>query len=210
MKPKYETHGLDTQTEVFFYEQDFYVLSNFSAFSIILDDIRFDNVEGAYHWKKFKWTQAQRAACPDTNIINQAEIVALEVRCAISAHEAFHIANKNKPLYRPDWNEVKFDVMRDLLWLKVLQHEYVRRKLIQTGDRRLVENSWRDDVWGWGPKRNGQNMLGKTWMGIRDSLKQFERLYDCFVTEQMSVAQWQQHTYDTPWLKEWAEAVHGR
>ena len=27
-----ELHGLDTEGAVFFYEQDFYVLSNFSAF----------------------------------------------------------------------------------------------------------------------------------------------------------------------------------
>ena len=29
-----DCHGLDTPQQVFFYEQDFYVLSNFSAFQI--------------------------------------------------------------------------------------------------------------------------------------------------------------------------------
>jgi len=209
VKPKYETHGLDTQTQVLFYEQDFYVLSNFSAFSIVVDDIRFDNVEGAYHWKKFKWTQAQRLACTDTNIINQAEQVAYEIRNAISAHEAFQIAQRNKHLYRPDWDTVKFDVMRDLLWLKVIRHEYVRRKLIQTGDRILIENSWRDNVWGWGPNMDGQNRLGKLWMEIRDTITSFRALIVCRETGQMSAAQWYKHLYDTPWLKEYAEAVNG-
>lgn len=50
---------------------------------------------------------------------------------------------------------------------KASAHEYVSRKLEQTGDRELVENSWRDAFWGWGPNRNGQNMLGKLWMEIR-------------------------------------------
>lgn len=45
--------------------------------------------------------------------------------------------------------------------------QYVRRKLLATGDRELVEDSWRDDFWGWGPNRDGQNMLGKLWMEVR-------------------------------------------
>ncbi|WP_411543268.1 NADAR domain-containing protein, partial [Escherichia coli] len=44
------------------------------------------------------------------------------------------------------------------------QHEYVRRKLLATGNRCLIENSWRDDFWGWGPNRDGKNMLGTLWM----------------------------------------------
>lgn len=39
-----------------------------------------------------------------------------------------------------------------------------------TGDRELVEDSWRDDFWGWGPNRDGQNMLGKLWMELRAEL----------------------------------------
>lgn len=34
-----------------------------------------------------------------------------------------------------------------------------------------VENSWRDDFWGWGPNRDGQNMLGRLWMEIRAELR---------------------------------------
>ncbi len=60
--------------------------------------------------------------------------------------------------------------MRDILRAKAEQHEYVRRKLLATGDRELVEDSWRDDFWGWGPDRNGQNMLGKLWMEVRAEL----------------------------------------
>ena len=61
--------------------------------------------------------------------------------------------------------------MRQILWLKVNQHKYVKRKLIQTGDRELIEDSWRDDFWGLGPNKDGQNMLGKLWMEIREKLK---------------------------------------
>lgn len=146
-------HKLDTDTQVFFYEQDFYVLSNFSAFSLERNG-RFATSEHAYHWEKFPNQPGIQTA-----ILN-----------AISAHEAFKIAEQYKHLVRPDWKEVRVDIMRDILWAKVVQHEYVYRKLMATGDRELIEDSWRDDFWGWGENRNGHNMLGKLWMEIRAEL----------------------------------------
>lgn len=147
--------GLDTPTRVRFYEHDFYVLSNFSAFSIVWDGRRFDTSEHLYHYLKFNTT-------------------ALDVADAIfgarSAHEAFKLAERNKGLRRKDWDAVKVELMRDILRLKVEQHEYVRRKLLATGDRELVEDSWRDDFWGWGPNRDGKNMLGCLWMQVRAEL----------------------------------------
>jgi len=149
-------HGLDNDRQVLFYEQDFYVLSNFSSFSLTWAARRFDTSEAAYHWEKFAWTD------------NFA--VANEILAAPSAHEAFKIAERNKALRRPDWDEVKVGIMRRILLAKAEQHEYVRRKLLATGDRELIENSWRDDYWGWGPNRDGQNMLGRLWMEVRTIL----------------------------------------
>lgn len=155
-------HGLDTDTQVFFYEQDYYVLSNFSAFSLKWKGQRFDTSEAAYHWEKFLHVGSKRGP-------------AWRARNAIlhspSAHEAFKIAERNKEHRRPDWDNVKVDIMRGILRAKVKQHEYVRRKLLETGDRELVENSHRDKIWGWGPNRDGQNLLGKLWMEIRAELR---------------------------------------
>lgn len=151
-----ECHGLDTPERVCFYEQDFYVLSNFSSFTIQWKGARFDTSEAVYHWEKFYGVRP---------------IVAAIIRAAPSAHDAFKLAERNKHLRRPDWDDVKVDIMRDILRAKARQHEYVRRKLLATGDRELVENSWRDDFWGWGPNRDGKNMLGKLWMEIRAELR---------------------------------------
>lgn len=74
---------------------------------------------------------------------------------------------------RSDWDAVKVDIMRNILRAKVDQHEYVRRKLLATGNRELIEDSWRDDFWGWGLNRDGQNMLGRLWMEIRTDLRKF-------------------------------------
>jgi predicted NAD-dependent protein-ADP-ribosyltransferase YbiA (DUF1768 family) len=47
----------------------------------------------------------------------------------------------------------------------------VKYKLLQTGNRRLVEDSFRDPVWGWGLKKNGRNELGNILMKLRAELK---------------------------------------
>ena len=60
--------------------------------------------------------------------------------------------------------------MRGIIRAKAEQHEYVLHKLMETGDRELVEDSWLDDFWGWGTNRDGQNMLGKLWMEVRAEL----------------------------------------
>lgn len=60
--------------------------------------------------------------------------------------------------------------MKEIIRAKVAQHPYVKKKLIESGDRELVENSWRDDFWGWGPNKDGQNHLGKLWMEVRKEI----------------------------------------
>lgn len=152
-----ELHGLDTETEVFFYEQDFYCLSNFSSFELLWRNRRFHTSEAAYQYEKFADT---------------ATSVALDIYLAPSAHEAFKIAEANKGMRRKDWDAVKIDIMIGILRAKVEQHEYVRRKLLATGDRCLIENAWRDSYWGWGPERTGLNMLGTLWMRVRAELRE--------------------------------------
>lgn len=153
-------HKLDTDSHVFFYEQEFYVLSNFSAFALTWKGQWFPTSEHAYHWEKFPGKVGSEAWQARTR-----------VKCALSAHEAFKLAEKHRALRRPDWDDVKVDIMRDILRAKAGQHEYVRRKLLESGDRVLVEDSWRDPYWGWGPNRDGQNMLGKLWMEVRAELR---------------------------------------
>jgi ribA/ribD-fused uncharacterized protein len=150
-----ELHGLDTEDRVCFYEQDFYVLSNFSSFTLYWDGLRFDTSEAAYHYEKFPHR-------PDIRVC---------IKNAPSAHEAFKIAEAWKSDRRADWDTAKVRIMYGILHAKAAQHEYVKRKLLATGDRELVENSWRDDYWGWGPNRDGKNMLGKLWMEIRAELR---------------------------------------
>lgn len=152
---------LDTEDQVFFYEQDFYVLSNFSSFRLMWRGIDFDTSEHAYHWEKFYGTDRE---------------VQDMIREARSAHDAFKLAESQRMFRRADWDVAKVGVMRDIIRAKAEQHEYVRRKLLATGNRELIEDSWRDDFWGWGPNRDGRNMLGKLWMVLREELAQAARV----------------------------------
>lgn len=159
LRPTEERLTLDTEDAVYFYEQDHYYLSSFSAFRVKLhvDNVwrDFDTAEQAYHWFKF----------PESHELQ------LGILGADSAHAAFKFAERHRAQRRPDWDVVKVPTMREILRAKIRRHEYVRRKLLETGHRVLIENSWRDDFWGWGPNRDGKNVLGKLWMEVRDEVR---------------------------------------
>ena len=83
-----------------------------------------------------------------------------KIKKSHSADEAQRIAYANRDKRREDWDDVKISIMEELLRLKIEQNPYVKKKLLQTEDYMIVEDSPKDDFWGWGPNRNGQNNLG--------------------------------------------------
>jgi ribA/ribD-fused uncharacterized protein len=167
MQDRYDALDAEMKDEVDFYEREFYPLSNFSAFTLMWFGHRFDTSEAAYHWMKFP--PEHKPATP--HVYTERQKLLWAIMEADSAHAAFKLAEAAKHLRRHDWDDVKVEIMRGILRAKADQHEYVRRKLLETGHRPLVEGSWRDDFWGIGPNRDGQNMLGKLWMEIRDELR---------------------------------------
>jgi len=172
-------HGLDTDKRICFYEQEFYVFSNFSSFQLVWRDTLFPTSEHAYQHEKFVttnpmfWPFSGPGKYPYTDFVSQSlDWLRYSIENAMSAHEAFKLAERNKAYMRPDWNIVKTKIMKLILISKVHQHEYVMKKLLESGDRELVENSWRDSYWGWGEDKKGKNMLGKLWMDIRKELRE--------------------------------------
>lgn len=70
---------------------------------------------------------------------------------------------------RRDWEQVKLQVMLDLLRLKFGQPD-MRRLLRTTGQRELVEgNTWGDTFWGVCDGR-GENHLGRLLMQVRSEI----------------------------------------
>lgn len=79
---------------------------------------------------------------------------------------------------RPDWEDVKYDLMVDVCLAKFSQNEELKQILLSTDDEELVENTtgWHDNIWGncECPKcanKVGKNLLGKALMEVRDRLK---------------------------------------
>lgn len=146
-----------------FYEREFYVLSNFASFTFRTADSLFATSEHYYHFLKFEGTGPV------------GEAIQTLIRQAPSAHEAYKVAERYKSVRREDWDTIqsndrrlKVNIMKDILHRKADQHEYVARKLEETGTRVISELSWRDDFWGTGPNGDGADWMGKLWMEVRD------------------------------------------
>lgn len=74
---------------------------------------------------------------------------------------------------RPDWEEVKVNVMLDILRLKFTKGSEMARRLDDTGNAILVEGTtWHDQFWGVCKcdehKGVGCNMLGQLLMKVRE------------------------------------------
>lgn len=73
--------------------------------------------------------------------------------------------------YRDDWDEVKLDVMMDLVFQKYQNNPELRQMLLDTGDKLLVEgNDWGDVYWGFSGGK-GNNYLGRLTMMVRDEIR---------------------------------------
>lgn len=139
-----------------FYPREFYPFDNFSSFKVEWNGYLFSSVEEAYQAASF---------------MGSDEELVEKIKKSHSADEAQRIAYANRDKRREDWDDVKISIMEELLRLKIEQNPYVKKKLLQTGDYMIVEDSPKDDFWGWGPNRDGQNNLGKLWMKLREELK---------------------------------------
>lgn len=73
---------------------------------------------------------------------------------------------------RPDWDQVKEDVMRAALLAKFTQHEDLRELLLSTGKEELVEAAEWDAYWGDGRSGDGLNRLGHLLMELREDLRE--------------------------------------
>lgn len=77
-----------------------------------------------------------------------------------------------KVLLRRDWEEVKVQLMKEIVTAKFAQNPDLMQQLIATGSAELTEgNLWHDTFWGVDMKTGkGENHLGKILMEVRKEL----------------------------------------
>lgn len=139
-----------------FYEREFYCFSNFSSFAVEWRGKLWQTSEHAYQAAKFSEKYPK---------------IAEEIFNARSAHDAKKIAEKYADKVSAEFHSGKIALMEDICRHKLEQHPYIQKKLSQTEDKEIVEDSPTDDFWGWGPNRDGRNELGKVWRKLRAELK---------------------------------------
>ncbi len=154
-RDKWLAEGFDSY--IGFYNREFFCLDNFSSFKVLVDGVLYPTVEHAYQASKFLTTAPE---------------VAELITDSYSAYDAQRIAHEHIDEQRPDWDEVKLPIMEKIVRLKLEQNPYVKRKLLETGDCIICEDSPKDAFWGIGADRKGRNELGKIWMKLRAELKE--------------------------------------
>lgn len=132
------------------FKGDYLFLSNFYPAPLDIDGIHYLNSEAAFQAHKLADPQARKAfsALPPNAAKMQGRKAAL----------------------RPDWEDVKLDVMYKVCKAKFTQNKTLGKKLIGTGSQELIEgNTWGDKIWGQ-VNGEGENNLGKILMKIRAEL----------------------------------------
>lgn len=126
-------------------------LSNFYNAPITYYGITYRNNEAAF--------QAQK-------LLNNEEKKAF---CNLTGKESKFKGRRVK--MRDDWNQVKDQIMYEIIFLKFMQNKDLKAKLLATGDELIQENNtWNDTYWGV-CNGKGENKLGKILMKVRSYIK---------------------------------------
>lgn len=73
---------------------------------------------------------------------------------------------------KKDWKKLRQVLMTRAIYTKCKTHPAVAKCLLETGNKKLVENSAYDYFWGCGRDRRAENTYGKVMMNVREKLKQ--------------------------------------
>jgi ribA/ribD-fused uncharacterized protein len=127
--------------------------SNFSRHPINVDNVIWPTSEHYFQAQKFAGTEHED-----------------EIRAAKTPSEAARMGrDRNRPL-RKDWEEVKWQIMFNIVYEKFYQHKDIRELLLSTGDADIIEHTANDSYWGDGGDGSGKNQLGEVLMMVRDTL----------------------------------------
>lgn len=131
---------------------EYYFLSNFYECNIEFDGIPYLNAEAAF--------QAQKCSV----LKDRKQFSDLNPSAAKKLGR--------KVSLRPDWENVKINLMYQIVKAKFVQNPDLADKLIATGDEYLEEgNNWGDRIWGT-VNGVGANNLGKILMTVRSELRE--------------------------------------
>ena len=140
-----------TQKVIDTFDLDYDFLSNFYPCDVTYKGITYPSSEAAFHAQK------------TTDVYQQVRFTKMNPSQAKRAGRKLDL--------RPDWEDVKYQIMYDIVLQKFVQNDDLQRKLLNTEDAELIEGNWWGDTF-WGVcKGVGENHLGKLLMKIREDLR---------------------------------------
>jgi len=171
-------HGSDTSEfpplpedgRVLFFSRDraeFGFLSHFHPSPIVIDGVDWPTVEHFYQSQKSldpRYYAAVRA-CATPNMAKRLATVPAPGQVD---QGSWFLAKRKSP--RPDWEEIKLNVMRRADTAKYLQNPDLARRLLATETAELVEDAKHDVFWGIGREGTGANWAGRIIMEVRAKL----------------------------------------
>ena len=116
-----------------FYPREFYPLDNFSSFKVEYEGYLYASAEEAFQANLF---------------IKDYPDIADQIKKSHSAHEAQKIRFMHEDKIKLTDDEV-LELMEKILRCKIEQNPYVLKKLLETGDYLIVEDSPKDNYWEW-------------------------------------------------------------
>jgi len=147
-----EAFGCSKRNPILFFEWPYRYLSNFWPCKLVYDGVEYNSSEHAY--------MAQKTL--DLGLRDQ-------IRMASTSGRAKRIGRKLQ--LRDDWEEVKIQIMYEVVYAKFSQNPELKKLLLETGNRYLEEgNTWNDTFWGT-VKGQGKNCLGQILMLVRRQLR---------------------------------------
>ncbi|MEU4848323.1 GTP cyclohydrolase II [Streptomyces gilvosporeus] len=127
-------------------------LSNYYPVVVEFEGVFYPSVEHAY--------QAAKSTDPE---------IRDRIRSTLDPDRAKELGRAH--LDRPDWDDAKVPVMRQVVAAK-FSGPYFSEKLLESGEARLVEgNAWGDTFWG-ECEGVGENVMGQILMDLRDELRE--------------------------------------
>lgn len=143
-------------------EGDYKFLSTIEEIRFKEYGIEYKSVEQYFQSKKFERTNPE---------------VSKEIIKTLNSSDIIWMGKSSEKL-RPDWDSIKYEIMYTANLLKFEQNEECRKKLINTGNKRIAQLSDQEVYWSESYRNQGEsytnqgaNLLGKILMDIREKLK---------------------------------------
>lgn len=135
--------------------------------------------------KRISYPTAEHYMMHQKALIYSDEAMATKILATKSPAEAKYLAREvNISIDKGKrWEKQKYDVVERGIFLKFSQNPDLKRRLLETGERELVEASPSDRVWGIGFPADvaeeyrdewGMNLLGQALMSVREQLREQE------------------------------------